>query len=331
MSTDRLRNPWARGSVQALIVLALIVIAWQVRSVSQRADDNERTATAVNAILAQSCGAASFEELRGRGLVEECRLAQDGSLTKAIPDKKLPSADADPGDVDPDVVDDDDSSTPADLLPPATPAEVAVGRSVANYMTRNPLSVQPGYERAIARATATYLSANPPAKGRPPTTAEIQDAVRAALEANPPVPGTNGVNGTDGASGANGVSVTSTALAGCDLVFSYSDGSTAKVGPICGANGEPGPAPTDKQIAQAVAAYCEGNGACRGERGPAGVVQTTDSCESVPGRYVSNVDISGPSGDPATLTLTCETLPLPAAPVDPTPPVDPTGEPSNSL
>lgn len=278
---DRLRSGPVRAMVQIAMVLALVVIAWQVGGLRDEADQNEQTATAVNAILARSCGVASFEELRKQGLVEECRLAQDGGLVDAIPEDELPEPGADPTDVNPDLVEDDETSTPADVDPvplPEGPSNDQVQAAVDDYFAANPLSTQPGYERAIQRTVAFYLTENPPEPGRAPTKAEIREAVSIALEANPPEDGVDGV-----------------------------DGET----------GPPGPAPTQEQIAAAVAAYCQANGECRGPAGadgqqgppgPPGVVEVSDQCQPADDEYVTDVNISDPVDGVITLTCTAERI-----------------------
>lgn len=298
-------HPVVRRAAQVAIVLLLLAAGW---SFNERIDASESTTAAVNGVLARSCGAASFAELRKQGLVEECRLAQAGDLVDAIPDEELPEPNAKPTDVKADVVEDDSTSTPADIKAPEAlgPTDDQVAAEVADYFADNPLNTQPGYERAIRRTVAAYLTANPPAAGRPPTEGEIGDAVRAALIANPPEPGQNG---SDGANGSDGVSVINTTLDGCSIEFAYSDGTTSKVGPVCGKDGQPGPPPTEAQIAQAVAAYCTSNGECRGPAGPPGVVQVLDNCTPPEGEFVTDVAITGPTGDPATITLSCTSAP----------------------
>jgi hypothetical protein len=315
-------NPLVRRVAQAGIILMLLVAGW---TFNERISDFEAqqvtdvaTSTAITSVLARSCGAASFEELREQGLVEECRLAQDGELAEAIPEEELPSPGAEVEEVNPDVVADDTTATPADIQPPPPPrgpTNDQVEAAVAGYFVDSPLNTQPGYQRAIQRTVAEYLTENPPSPGRPPTEREISNAVQAALLANPPADGADGVDGTDGTAGDAGRGITTTSLDGCDVVFTYSDGSTTRVGPVCGDNGKPGPPPSDQQIAQAVAAYCTANGECRGARGeagptgPAGVVQTLDNCQPPEGEVVTNVDITGPIGDPTTITLSCTSAP----------------------
>lgn len=298
-------NPVVRRVAQGIIVLLLLTAGWQF---NERLGHEESQTAAVNAILARSCGAASFKQLRNQGLIEECMLAQKGDLAEAIPDDALPKPGAAPSDVDPDVVQDDNTSTPADLAPgPLGPSDPQVLRGVEAYFDLHPLGTQEGYQRAVQRATVAYLTENPPAPGRPPTDREIRSAVRVALVANPPA------DGVDGADGSDGRGVAAASIDGCDVVFTYSDGATDRVGPLCGADGAPGPAPSDQQVADAVAAYCSANGECRGPQGPQGepgVVQTSDNCEPANGEYVTDVNISGPEGDPATITITCTTEPF---------------------
>lgn len=95
----------------------------------------------------------------------------------------------------------------------------------------------------IRAAVTSYLTANPPAPGRPPTKNEIDLAVAAYLSDNPPPAGPSGTNGANGANGADG-----------------QDGQP----------GAPGPGPTDEQVLEAVSAYCASNDGCRGTKGADG-------------------------------------------------------------
>lgn len=291
-SLTRLRSHRAvRGTVQGLVVVSLIAAGYfasdRIGGLEEDNVEEQSTSTAISAILAQSCGAASFKELREQGLVEECRLAQEGALADAIPDDALPEPDAEPTDINPDVVADDEDSTPGDVQPPTT-GEIAA--AVDEWFADNPLSTTPGYNRAIQRSVAGFLTANPPEPGRPPTQGEIRSAVRAALIANPPEDGTDGRG------------VASVAVDGCDIIFGYSDGTTDRVGPVCG------PAPSDERVAQAVVAYCAANGECRGPAGPAGVVRTEDNCQPPDGEFVTDVSTSYRPDD-QTIVLTCTSAP----------------------
>ena len=301
-STRLRERPKLRAVTQVIIIALLIAAGWtfndRIAALREAQQQDRATTAAVNSMLAQSCGAASFEELRKQGLVEECRLAQEGKLADALPNDRLPDPDAGPTEVDPDLVEDDENSTPADLLPPMRPSDAAVSSAVDGYLERYPLNAQPGYQRAISRTVTAYLTANPPADGRPPTEEEIRAAVRASLLANPP------------ADGADGRGVAAAALEWCDVVFSYSDGTSNRIGPICGKDGQQGPPPTTQQIADAVAAYCTANGNCRGPAGPS--VSVVDACDPPAGNYLTDVNVE-PSESPEgvkTFTIQCTSEPL---------------------
>lgn len=282
--------PPVRTFVQVAIVAALIFTVWSIRGLeSDRDDDRARTET-VEGVLAGACGAASFRELRSQGLVEECRLAQTGDLGEAVPEADLEDP-PDDGDVLPDAGDTD----PSDVLPPSN-TNGLVKAAVFEYLDENPLPVTPGYENAIGRSVAAYLTENPPEPGRPPNPGEIRSAVRDALLANPP---------EDGADGLPGIGVVATTLDGCDVVFSYTDGSTERVGPLCGPAGASADPPSDEQIAAQVAAYCAANGDCRG---PSGVVTVADDCNPPDGEVLTNVDPEY-NAETGTFRLVCESKP----------------------
>ncbi len=90
----------------------------------------------------------------------------------------------------------------------------------------------------VRAAVVNYLTANPPAPGRPPTEQEIAGAVGAYCATR------GGCRGDTGAQGAAGVGQT-------------------------GPTGAQGPGPSAEQVAAEVAAYCSA-GACVGPMGPAG-------------------------------------------------------------
>lgn len=68
-----------------------------------------------------------------------------------------------------------------DLPKPADPPPVDMNAALAAYFAANP----PVTAQALASAVSSYLQANPPAAGRPPTAAEIRAAVDAWFVANP--------------------------------------------------------------------------------------------------------------------------------------------------
>lgn len=125
----------------------------------------------------------------------------------------------------------------------------SVTRAVTDYFQRFPVAAD------VRQSVSDYLVANPPKPGRPPSDREIALATANYLDANPPAAGPAGADGSDGASGADGTAgapgtpgvpgkdgrgVSSVALDGCALVFTYSDDTTTRVGPVCGPVGPKG-------------------------------------------------------------------------------------------
>ena len=291
-----LRTDRAKMVLQTIIIVLLVIVAWQVYALRDRANDEASTNAAIQSIIAQTCGVASFEELERRGLVEECRLAQKGKLAEAIPADKVDPK-ADPTEINPDLVDDGDTGkqdiSPAPL--PQGPTNAQVDAAVDDWFDANPLTAEPGYLTSLRRTVAVYLTENPPKDGRPPTDGEIRNAVQAALMANPP------------ADGSDGRGIVNTSLNDCDIVFSYSDGSTNRVGPVCGPKGEKGDPPTAEQIQNAFGAYCSANGGCVG---PPGVVNVVDNCPPITaGEQIADVNLTPPDGG-QTMVLSCEYAPI---------------------
>lgn len=120
----------------------------------------------------------------------------------------------------------------------ATDSQVAAG--VSAWFATHDLSLTSGYSASMQDAVARYLSRNPPPSGKDgkdapkPTDQQIAAQVAAYLIAHPPADGADGHNGTAGRG------VVSSALDGCDVVFTYTDGTTDRIGPICGADGHDG-------------------------------------------------------------------------------------------
>lgn len=132
-----------------------------------------------------------------------------------------------------------DSNGEVTLVPiPPTPEQTSA--AVADWFASHDLSLTSGYRSAMQDAVARHLTRNPPAAGKDgkdaprPTDQQIADAVAAYLIANPPADGVDGTNGADGRG------VVSAVLDGCDVVFTYTDGDTDRVGPICGTDGKNG-------------------------------------------------------------------------------------------
>lgn len=279
-----------RGAVQVAIIAALVV-AWllhehsidTLRADEQRAD---ATATAVQAILADACGSVDFATLQAQGLVAECRLARNGDMDAAVA-RYLAAHPTKPQDVPGNIVPDSPTSSPA----PASRG--SIDAAVSDWFANHDLPLRTDYLTALRGAVADRLRTHPPKPGRPPTKAEIAAAVAAYLTSHPP---------RDGSAGRG---VSSAALDGCGVVFTYTDGSTDRVGPICGADGKDA---TDAQVADAVAAYCADRDNCRGPKGDPGY-PTSFTLEN--GEVCSD-----PDGDHA---YTCE-RPKPGQPTEsPTP------------
>jgi len=129
-----------------------------------------------------------------------------------------------------------DSEGTVDVVPiPPTPEQTSA--AVADWFAARDLSLTPGYSEAMQDAVARYLTRNPPPAGKDgsgPTDQQIADAAAAYLIANPPADGADGTNGDDGRG------LVSAVLDGCDVVFTYTDGDTDRVGPICGKDGTNG-------------------------------------------------------------------------------------------
>lgn len=125
------------------------------------------------------------------------------------------------------------------------------------------------------------------ANGRPPTTAEINQAVTLYCAAHAGCAGTpsqaqvlaavtaycagdrcRGPQGSQGATGSPGAAVTGPPGP------SGASGGPGPSGPpgatVTGPAGPPGPGPTVQQIADAVAAWCSAHGGCAGPAGPSG-------------------------------------------------------------
>jgi len=140
-------------------------------------------------------------------------------------------------------------------LPPATVPSTErlttedIEVAVADYFQRFPIRVPQVSTAVIQSEVAAYLTQNPPPAGRPPTDREVAEQVVSYLTRNPPPAGPRGVPGDTGPSGAAGTNgtdgtdgrgIASAALDGCELVLTFTDGTTRRLGPICGPKGEPG-------------------------------------------------------------------------------------------
>lgn len=146
----------------------------------------------------------------------------------------------------------------------------------------------------IEQAVAAYLKSNPPKDGRDaPTvqqvlarvTPEVRTAVAAYLSDNPPGDGHDGADGQNGKDGAPG-----------------SDG----------ADGSAGPAPSDEQVAAAVAAYCDANEQCQGPTGPQGEPGHDGADSTVPGPQGEKGD-PGAAAYPFTFSFVVQVNPVQTA------------------
>jgi hypothetical protein len=201
-----------------------------VREVQDARSDGRTNAAAVEAIeaiLADVCQATPDQQLDDAGVARECTLAEAGNIEDRLPVVKTPAAPREPG------------------------VSVAQIEGVVDAYLRRYLSDLPADYTAELRAQVVeYLQTHPGepgqrgqrgrrgAPGRPGpvvSTAAVAAATAAYLQANPPPPG------EPGAPGAPGVGVSSAFLDGCDVVFTYTDGTSSRVGPLCGPPGPPGP------------------------------------------------------------------------------------------
>lgn len=196
---------------------------------TEAANTNANSVKKVEKILADVCEAAPDKDVQKAGRNQECRLAKEGKIEVTVP-----------------VV------TPQVRVQyEPVPAE-EIERVVDTYLDNRLRELPDQYRTALRQAVVEYLRENPPpagpagkdgAAGKPPTAAQIAQVVAQYVAANPPPAGrdgTDGKDGKDGARGEPGVSVTSAVLDGCDVVFSFSNDTTVRVGPICGPAGKDG-------------------------------------------------------------------------------------------
>lgn len=253
------RRRGVRRAATVLVVVILVVSAWlggrQTDTIRAERDTAagaaETNASSVdvvgNKILPDVCKVATAKRLQAIGRLDECELATQGKIDEVVP-----------------VV------TPQVEAPQVSQKDIekVVDAYLDDYLTDLPAR----YRADLRAEVVAYLTANPPkpgVDGKPgpaPTPVAIAAAVASYLTAHPPLPGKDGVKGTDG------VSVTGAALDGCDVVFSLSDKSTIRIGPICGPKGEKGDGPTAEQLRAAFDAYCadQPGGTCRGTDGSPG-------------------------------------------------------------
>jgi hypothetical protein len=232
-----IRNRAAREVAKVVFITALVVSAFitgrqmdDLRSdlavSSSAARTNKQSVVKSGEILADVCKAAPARNLKQAGREQECDKAKAGNIEEVVP-----------------------------VVEPQTRTQTSrqqIEQVVDAYLD-NRLRELPGqYRDDLRRAVVDYLRANPPRNGRDgkdgktgpaPTAAQIAPLVASYVAAHPPPAGKDGQDGADGADGETGpagVSVTGAALEGCDLVFTFSNETEVRVGPICGAKGETG-------------------------------------------------------------------------------------------
>lgn len=254
-----LRKRGVRETARVAIIATLVVTAFltgrqhdsreQVLATTvEAATTNATSVDKLGPILADVCKAATTTRIKATGREKDCKRAESGKVREIVPVVEPPTQ----------VV----QQVSTERI------EQVVDAYLKTYLTD--LSTQ--YRDAMRDEVVAYLKANPPKNGKDapaPSPVAIGAAVAAYLAANPPVAGKDGV---DGIAGAAGVSVTGAALDGCDVVFSLSNDTSVRVGPICGPKGEQGDGPTAAELKAAFAAYCsdQPGGTCEGGAGPAG-------------------------------------------------------------
>jgi hypothetical protein len=249
----------------AIIVILVVTVMLATRNTDLLRDQRDGAAAAaktngesvnkVGEALADVCKAAPAKSIKATGRTRDCQLAKQGKIKELVP-----------------VI--QPTPPPAKVVVSQADIEKAVDAYLGNYLTD--LSVT--YRAQMRRAVIDYLTANPPAPGPqgkpgpPPSTAVVAGVVVDYLQKNPPKAGPAG---DAGATGPSGVSVVGAALDGCDVVFTFSNDTTTRVGPVCGKDGrdgEKGPGPTAAELRAAWDSYCadQPGGTCEGPRGPAG-------------------------------------------------------------
>lgn len=317
MTTDapgppRRRLP-VRETAQVLFIGALVVSAIVT---GQRVDElqgdrdalraeartNAAAVQSIESILADVCDSVPDARLEDNGVNRECTLAEAGNIEDRLP-----------------------------VVEPGAPAAgVSVGQVegvVDAYLRRYLADLPAAYTADLREQVIAYLQAHPGAPGEPGkrgragrvTSRQVAAAAAAYLRVNPPPAG------KPGARGVAGISVTGSVLDGCDVVFTYSDGHTSRVGPICGptgptgatgATGDPGRPPTPEEVAAAVDSYCANrpDGDCVGPAGPAGATGATGPAGPA-GRGIASIECASTSGqeqltihydDGTSETVACE-------------------------
>lgn len=227
-----------RQAAGVVFIATLVVTAFATGRAQDglRADVNVSTSAArtnaqsvgkVEKILADVCKAASDKNVSKVGRADECKLAEAGKINQTVP-----------------VI------QPQVRYQPVSRGQIE--QVVDAYLENRLRELPDQYRAALRQDVVDYLKANPPKDGAtgktgpPPNAAQIAPVVASYVAAHPPPAakdgkdGTNGTNGVNGQQGAPGVSVTGASLDGCDLVFTFSNDTSVRVGPICGKDGKDG-------------------------------------------------------------------------------------------
>lgn len=281
-------------TARVLVIGTLVVTAFLSGRQSDQKDADIATSTEAaktnaasvdlsGTILADVCKAAEDKAIKATGREKDCRLAESGKIREVVPV------------VDPPQVRYVNQPVSNERI------EQVVDAYLKTYLTD--LSAE--YRAALRAEVVAYLKANPPKNGKDapaPTPVAIGAAVAAYLAANPPKAGEQGIQGIPG---DPGVSVTGASLDGCDVVFSMSNKTTVRIGPICGPKGEKGDSATAAELRAAFDAYCadQPGGTCKGAKG--------DTAYPAGWRAADGSVCTDPDGDHF---YTCEAPPPPSSP-----------------
>jgi hypothetical protein len=293
-----------RSAATILVVAVLVVTSFiggrQTDTLREERDSNGQAAVTnaesvgkAGEIIADVCKAAPAKNLKATGREKDCQLAKEGKIDEVVP-----------------VV------TPTVTIRQSV-SQADIERAVDDYLDDYLTSLPSKYRADLRAEVVNYLTANPPAPGKDgkpgpaPSVAVVAGAVVDYLQKNPPAPGKDGQAGT---------SVVAVTLDGCDLVFTYSDKTTNRVGPVCGPSGNDGadgPGPTAAELRSAIDGYCsdQPGGTCVGSDGKPGYPTGW--------RQQDGSVCTDPDGDHF---YTCEAPPPPTDPPATSPPVTlPTG------
>lgn len=249
-----------------LLTVGYLTHTFSIDGLRGDVDIERDTNDVVEAILVDACAANDLQTLAREQLLASCRLARAGEIDAAI---KTQIDDEGAGSADTTEV-----REAITEVAPAAPPPSSVATAVEDYLSTYDFDVEPEYRDALRTDVESALRT---LGVQPPTRSQITAAVAAYLVTNPP---------DDGAPGRGLVTA---ALDDCDVRFSYTDGTSMTVGPICGRDGADAPPVTDEQIDAAVARYCEARNGCRGSEGPQGAAGPQGP--------------EGPAGYPSSITL----------------------------